>query len=150
MATHRKYGGQCPAYDCWKVEGDEGITCKYCDGCVSMDDVGVECSYSPKPTTIPKYKKGDVLWKCFLHEYYEKAEVRKVEYDGKFQWTYTFRRERHSYKEKDVFKTSRDVEEYLLRKHFDSLYKEMIKYKEKYKVLPSIDTKLFNDKNTIV
>lgn len=147
MATHRKYGEKCPAYDSWSVDGNKGYNCKYCDGFISMDDDGVECSYSPKPTTIPKYKKGDVLWKCYCHESYEMAEVRKVEYDGKFQWTYTFGRERHSYKEKDVFKTSRDVDEYLLRKHFGSLYKEMIEYKEKYKVLPSIDTKLLNDIN---
>lgn len=147
MATHRKYGGQCPAYDCWKVKGDEGYTCKYCDGCVSMDDGGVECSYSPKPTTIPKYKKGDVLYKCFHHECYEQSEVREVKYDGKFQWLYTFERERYPYKEREVFKTEKEVEEYLLKKHFYSLYEEMVKYKEKYKVLPSIDAKLLNDKN---
>jgi len=147
MATYRKYGEKCPAYDCWNVEGDKGYTCKGCDGCVSMDDAGVECSYSPIPTTIPKYKIGDVLWRSFYCDCYNQAEVRKVEYDGKFQWMYTFKRERISRKEKNVFKTRQEVDEYLLKKHFKELLDEIVEYKQMHMSLPNFYTKLLDYKN---
>lgn len=75
-----KFGDQCPAYSLIKCGKDNyGIDhCINCKGCKTRFIDGVECIYSPTPTTVPKYKEGQELYKFFHLDSYHKMKVRAL------------------------------------------------------------------------
>ena len=144
-----EYGTQCPAYDCWTCGTDRyGIDhCNYCDGCKAHLAVGVECGYSQKPNCVPKFKVGQKVYRFFHLDSYNQAVIRKVEWDGKFQWEYTFQRERTPYPENRVFATRQEIDTYVIEKHARRLLKELQEYAEEYHIpLENLKKKMIEQK----
>lgn len=123
-------GAQCPAYDCWKV-GLE-YSCKYCRGKRGEYSNGIDCGFSRVPTHEPRFKVGD-----YAYGYPGlRCKIRKVVWDGRFEWTYTFERERNSRSENAVFLTKKEYEESEMMKIAANLKIRINAYCEKYHVLP--------------
>lgn len=142
-----EYGAQCPAYESYICSNDRYNPCQYCKGCKVRYVDGVECGYSPKPNCVPKFKVGQKVYRFFHLDSYEQAVIRKVEWDGKFQWCYTMQRERKSIPESLVFATRQDIDTYVIENHARDLLKKLQKYAEDYHIpLESLKQKMIEQK----
>ena len=129
-----KYGDQCPAFDCWTCSNEKYNHCQYCDGCKARFIDGVECGYSPKPNCVPKFKEGQEVYRFFHLDSYNKAVIRKVEWDGRFQWEYTMQRERTPYKENHIFASQKEIDTYIIEKHAKGLMEELMNFSKRYHI----------------
>ncbi len=142
-----EYGAQCPAYESYTCSNDRYNDCQYCDGCKVRYVDGVECGYSPKPNCVPKFKVGQKVYRFFHLDSYNQAVIRKVEWDGRFQWEYTMQRERTPYKENHIFATQREIDTYIIEKHAKGLMKELMNFSEQYHIpIESLKQKLIEQK----
>ena len=127
------FGEKCPCYDCW-VAGEE--RCGLCKMCERQYGDSSECRYSAIPTSKPKYAIGQTVYYDlgvgFCSIYYGK--IRKVEWDKRYQWEYTFVRERTPHGEDTLFATHQEAELAIIKKRGRSLMQAMKGYSDKYKI----------------
>lgn len=130
------FGDQCPAYSlCICGVNENNIDhCINCKGCKARFIDGVECTYSPTPTTVPKYKEGQELYKFFHLDSYHKMKVRALRWNGRFEWEYVFGRERTWYDESEVFATRREIEEFVIQKRARQLINDLMDYSKRYHI----------------
>lgn len=129
-----KFGDKCPAYsDATCGPCKYGDICKRCQGCKSRYIDGVECGYSPTPTTVPKYKEGQYLYKFFHMDSYHKAKVRALRW-RKFEWEYVFGRERTWYSEREVYETQKEIDEVVINRRAKLLLQNLQDYSERYHI----------------
>ena len=132
-----KHGDKCPAYEHW-VCGPQPLShlnhCASCRGCKSLFIDGCECGYSPKPNCIPKFKVGQKVYRFFHMDSYNIATIRKIEWDGRFEWQYFMARERTPYAESELFTLEKEIEMYVITKHARRLMNELQEYSQRYKI----------------
>lgn len=131
-----KFGDRCPAHSQCVCGGNENNIdhCKYCKGCKVRFIDGVECTYSPTPTTVPKYKEGQELYKFFHLDSYHKVKVRKSQWDGRFEWEYVFGKERTWYGEHEVYETQKEIDEIVINRNAQRLLQNLQEYSERYHI----------------
>ena len=134
-----EYGAQCPAFGAYKVGNDKyGLNCRYCRGKLKVCSNGIDCGFSKKPNCIPKYKIGQSVICNGLRKV-----IRKIEWDGRFVWTYIFARERTPYNEDTIFLTRKEYEEYKIKQSAKILLSQMTNYCETYNIpLDILKTKM--------
>ena len=129
-----KFGDKCPAYDSVTCGPNKYRDyCEDCLGCKARFIDGVECGYSPTPTTVPKYKEGKYLYKFFHLDSYEKAKVRALRW-RMFEWEYVFGRERTWYGEHEVYETQKEIDEVVINRNAQRLLQNLQDYSEKYHI----------------
>ena len=138
------YGDKCPNHDWVTITEKDRHHCDNCRGLVYRHKEGVECRYSEKPTTPPKYSVGQEKWRLEYGYIPDKSKIRLVGWDG-FEHTYTFARERHSYKESEVFDARIQAEERHIQNEAKQLIREIESFKERYNCLPVTNIKLLKD-----
>jgi len=143
------FGDKCPAYEhriCVQTSISEDYSynyCNSCEGCKAHFIDGVECGYSPKPNCVPKFKEGQEVYRFFHLDLYNKAKIRKIEWDGYFQWQYTMARERTPYKEDEIFATKQEIDTYVINKHVEELKNELLQFSKEYRIpIESLKRKL--------
>lgn len=123
-----EFGRKCPAFDKYIASVDkDSVSCPYCRGNRGVYANGVDCGFSATPTTEPKFKVGDkVYFRCLLYS------IRKVYWDGRFEWLYIFARERTPRRQDELFLSLQECEKHEAIKAFTNGLREMKRYCKKY------------------
>lgn len=144
-----KFGQACPAYDF----GEERDLCRRCDGCERLYSDSVECLYSKIPTCTPKYKVGEKVYGTMIgYDFVCSGIIRKVEWDGRFQWVYYMQKCRTPHKEKNLFSSDKEAEIHLLQRQAKKLLDSVSRIAERFQLDKNDVTKMIAaglDKNLL-
>ena len=139
------FGAKCPFYE----ENTDAERCGRCRMCERLYVDSSECLYSKVPTSEPKYAIGQTVYYdisvgfCSIYH----GKIRKVEWDGRYQWESTFVRERTPHGEDTLFPTQQEAKLDAIKSLGRTLMNEIQNYSEKYKVpIGEVKEKLLLDK----
>lgn len=127
------YGQTCPCYDWVRADGERCGRCKMCERRYSDS---VECLYSAIPTSEPKFSVGQTVYYAIGigSDIVYHSTIRKVEWNRRYQWEYTFKRERTPHGEDTLFATHQEAALSIIQKSGRVLLEMMKRYSEKYKI----------------
>lgn len=125
----REIGTPCPAYTFGDNKVGDDI-CFRCDGCKGVFVNGVDCGFSRTPTSEPKFKVGqEIFWLGFPDFY---GIVKRIEWDGRFQWHYYCLRERNGHDEQNCFASRRECELARLKRDAKALQRKANSFADRY------------------